>query len=154
MYWDIPINPYFCIRVLIHTMVVCPEGLAIAKPFWVRQLRRLAWEFFDILIKVQKDMSALRLTTSESRPSIVRMADGTTKWYKAWIVGQNGLPSVRWCNCARNSTSNLPCIQVSLQAPSIRGDATNLIHTHMKIYSVHLSEDGLMTQVYTNIKAL
>jgi hypothetical protein len=24
----------------------------------------------------------------------------------------------------------------------------------MKIYSVHLSEDGLMTQVYTNIKAL
>jgi hypothetical protein len=36
-----------------------------------------------MLIKVQKDMSALRLTTSESRPSIVRMADGTTKWYKA-----------------------------------------------------------------------
>ena len=43
----------------------------------------LAWEFFDILIKVQKDMSALRLTTSESRPPIVRVADGTTKWYKA-----------------------------------------------------------------------
>jgi hypothetical protein len=40
------------------------------------------------------------------------------------------------------------------------GEHSELIHVltkhnkDMKIYSVHLSEDGLMTQVYTNIKAL
>ena len=64
-------------------MVFCPEGLAIAKPFLTRHCVGSAWEFFDMLIKVQKDMSALRLTTSESRSSIVRVADGTIKWYKA-----------------------------------------------------------------------
>ena len=30
---------YNCIRVLIHTMVFCPEGLAIAKPFLDPTLR-------------------------------------------------------------------------------------------------------------------